>query len=143
MTTAEIDMGGTRMTLQRWLATLVWSGTAGIVICVEVIAARELIAPDHPNWWFLSASGAVAVVTALYMRWLAPQLNSRGRPRWRLGTARAQVLLPPTAAGLVLAAGVASSTYWPDWVGSAIGAAAALVFAQYLLRRAGYRSSGD
>lgn len=123
------------MTVQRLLATVVWLLTAGIVISVEVTSARVLIDDASPSWPFLAASVVVALVSALYMRWLVARMYRSDRPRWRLTPGEAAPLLPYTLGVFLLCAGVASSTYWPDWLGAAIGASAVTALSWYGLDR--------
>ncbi|MFD2091313.1 hypothetical protein [Blastococcus deserti] len=123
------------MTSQRLLATSVWLLTAGIVVSVEVVLARVLVGDESPWWHFIVASAVVALLTAGYMRWLAPRMHRDDRPRWRLTPGEAAPLLPYTLGVSLVSAGVASSTYWPDWVGAAIGALALTALSWYGLER--------
>jgi hypothetical protein len=123
------------MNRQRLLATLVWVLTAVMIISVEVVLARVLITPHAAAWPFLGASGCVAAATAVYMRWLARRLHRNDSPRWRLAPAEATPLLPVTIGVSLLALGVATSTYWPDWVGSATGGCAVAALTEWWLQR--------
>lgn len=123
------------MTSQRMLATAVWLLTAGIVVSIEVVLARVLVDDESPRWQFIVASAVVALLTAGYMRWLAPRMHRDDRRRWRLTPGEAVPLLPYTLGVFFVSAGVSSSTYWPDWLGATIGAMALTALSWYGLER--------
>lgn len=130
------------MRTRRLLATTVWALTLGVVISVELILARLLLT-DGSAAKFLAASALVAAIMFAYMRRLAPLLHRRDTPRWRMSPQEAQPVLPYTLGAFWLSAGVAASTYWPDWLGSAVGACVAAVFSSYLLTRLADREAAQ
>ena len=125
------------MRLQRCLASAVFGLTLGTALAVQAVLMRWLLPGDDSSWsWpMAAATGLVVLALALYLRWLAPRLHRSGRPRWRMTPHEAEPILPLTVGVFVTALGVATSSYWPDWIGSCLGACAFAVATGWVLRR--------
>lgn len=130
------DPGAGAIWGERLLATAVWALTVVVVVSGAVVLDRLITSTSG----YFAAIAVLLGLSAPYARWLARRLHRDEQPRWRLGRDEAAVLLPATLGVAWLAAGVASSTYWPDWLGSAVGGAGVAAVTRWALQR-GSRST--
>ena len=119
------------------LAALTVGLTVAGVLCAEIAVVRGAGLAGAPARGWLIAVGTLAVLGLALgqARRLARQLHRAGFPRWRLTPAGAAVLLPDALGALLLLLGPAASSYWPDWVGAAVGAAFLRWLSAYALER--------